>query len=107
MWLNHGNRKVFYLCKRVNGKPRQIRVGTGPLAEKLAAELEGRKVVRRAAKEACILWAARMHAVEDPLDELCAGLDQVVTASLLVQGFHRHDRSKWRKRREYRKVPAQ
>src|ERR1700722_4482567 len=105
MWLNRGKRKVFYLCKRVNGKPRQIRVGTGPLAEKLAAELEARKAARKAAVQACATWKAAMSAVEDPLDELCAGLDQVVTASLLALGFHRHDRSKWRKRREYRKVP--
>jgi hypothetical protein len=107
MWLNHGNRKVFYLCKRINGKPRQIRVGTGPLAEKLAAELETRKAARKAVAEACASGDAQTRAVEQPLDNLCAGLDQVVIASLLAIGFHRHDRSKWRKRREYREVPAQ
>jgi hypothetical protein len=106
MWLNRGTRRVFYLCKRVNGIPRQIRVGTGPLAEKLAAELEARKAARKAAVQACIDWNAAVCAVEDPLDDLCAGLDQVVTASLLASGYHRHDRSKWRKRREYRNVPG-
>ena len=107
MWLNRGNRKVFYLCKRVNGKPRQIRVGTGPLANKLAAELEARKAARKAAAKAFTSWTAQVRAVEDPLDTLCTDLDQVITGSLLALGFHRHDRGKWRKRREYREVQTQ
>jgi hypothetical protein len=106
MWLNCGNHKVFYRCRRVNGTPQQILVGTGPLAEKLAAEREVRKAARKAAAEELATWVAQMRAVEEPLDALCAGLDQVVTASLLMLGYHRHDRSKWRKGREYRKVPG-
>jgi hypothetical protein len=102
MWLNRGNRQVFYLCRRVNGRPQQIRVGIGPLAERLAAELEGRKQVRKASAEACAAWKAKASGAERPLDELCAGLDQMTAASLLALGYHRHDRSKWRKRREHR-----
>ena len=99
MWLNRGNRQVFYLCRRVNGKPRQIRIGTGPLAEKLAAELEGRKRTRKASAEACAAWKAKVSAAEGPLDELCADLDQMTAASLLALGYHRHDRGPWRKKR--------
>ena len=104
MWLNRGKRKVFYLCRWVNGRPRQFRVGTGPLAEKLAAEPEARKQTRKASAEACAAWKAKASAVEGPLNELCAGLEQVTIATLLAQGFHRHDRGRWRKKREHRQV---
>jgi len=107
MFLNRGGRKLLYLSRRVNGKPKKIYVGTGPLADLLAAELEGRKRARKATAEAYAAWKAQVGAVENPLDQLCAGLDQVTSASLLAHGYHRHDRGRWRKKREYPEVPDQ
>src|SRR5262245_2284916 len=104
MYLNRGGRKLFYLSRRVNGKPKKIYFGTGPLAEMVAAELEGRKRARKASAEACAMWRAKVGAAEGPLDELCASLELLATASLLALGYHRHDRSKWRKKRERREV---
>src|SRR4051812_46921320 len=106
MWLNRGRRQVFYLVRRVNGQPRQLRVGTGPLAEKVAAELEVRKAERKAKAEASASREARVNAAEDPLDALCAGLESLITASLLAGGYHRQGRHAWRKRREHREVQA-
>jgi hypothetical protein len=104
MWLNRGKCQVFYLCRRVNGRPRQFRVGTGPLADLLAAELESRKRARQAQAEACASRRAEVGAAENPLDALCASLDQVTSASLLAHGYHRHDRGPWRKKREHPEV---
>jgi len=104
MFLNRGGRKLLYLSRRVNGKPRKIYVGTGPLADLLAAELESRKRKRQVAREACAAWKADTRTAEQPLAELCASLELLATASLLALGYHRHDRSKWRKKRERREV---
>src|SRR5262245_46598203 len=104
MWLNRGKRPVFYLCQRINGQARQIRVGTGPYAEMVAAEVESRKQARVAAAEACAAWEVKAQATEQPLDDLCVSLELLATASLLALGFHRHDRSKWRKRHERREA---
>jgi hypothetical protein len=104
MLLNRGGRQLLYLSRRVNGKPKKIYVGTGPLADLLAAELEARKRARKATAEACAAWKAKVFAVEEPLDELCADLEQLTAASLLARGYHRHHRGPWRKKREYRQV---
>jgi hypothetical protein len=103
MWLTRGRKKVFYLSQRVDGKPRCVYVGTGPggVARRAArAAQAGPKSHRRSVRRLEGTDASR----GGPLDELCAGLDQVVTASLLALGYHRHDRSNWRKRREHREV---
>jgi hypothetical protein len=104
MYLKRGGRQLLYLSRRVNGKPKKIYVGTGPLADLLAAELESRKQARKASAEACASWRANVAAAENPLDALCAGLDQVTSASLLAHGYHRHDRGPWRKKREHPEV---
>src|SRR5262245_19194020 len=105
MFQNRGGRKLLYLSRRVNGKPKKIYVGTGPLADLLAAELEARKRTRKERAETCASWKAQVGAAEHPLDELCDALDQVAAASLLTLGYHRHDRGPWRKKREDPEVP--
>jgi hypothetical protein len=100
MYLNRGGRKLLCLSRRVNGKPKKIYVGTGLLADLLAAELEARKRARKAAADARTAWKARVAAAEDPLDALCDDLDRTVAAHLLTHGYHRHDRGPWRKKRE-------
>jgi hypothetical protein len=107
MWLRRGERKVFYLCKRVAGVPRQVRVGTGPAAEKMAAELEARKRDRKARAEACAAWEQRVGELEGPLEQLCAGLEQAAAGALLLAGFHRLGRHAWSKRRVNREVQAE
>jgi hypothetical protein len=100
MWVTRGNRSYLYLSQRVRGTPTTVYVGTGPVADRLFAEVEDRKHARQAVAEAGAARGAAGRAAEEPLDELCDQADQVVAAALLALGFHRHDRSKWRKRRE-------
>ena len=75
MWLMRGTKKCFYLSKRINGKPRCVYVGTGPEAERLAAEVEARNQARMEASRACTAWKTRVGATEGPLDELCGSLE--------------------------------
>lgn len=106
MMSNRNGRQLLYLSRRVNGKPKKIYIGTGPLAEKLAIELELRKAARKVAGAVRAAWQAKVRAAEDPLDALCADLDQAVAAHLLALGYHRHDRGPWRKKRDPREMPT-
>ena len=106
MWSTRGSRNLFYLSRRVHGVPTKVYVGTGPSADRLAAEVEARKRARQAVAEACAAQKEAVRAAEGPLDELCAGLDQVVAATLLGRGYHRHDRGPWRRKRGRPEVQA-
>jgi hypothetical protein len=68
VWVKQYGRDVFYLSKRVNGKPTKFYVGAGPEAQALAAELERRKRERREAAEALAAWQAGVEAAEGPLE---------------------------------------
>jgi hypothetical protein len=105
MWLTRGAKKYFYLVKRVDGRPQKIYLGSGPVAEAAAAELEQRRQERKALTEAAATREAELTSVEEPLVDFCTGLDDVVTAVLLALGYHRHDRGTWRLRREQRINP--
>lgn len=107
MYVTRYGKKLMYLSRRVNGKPRKIYLGTGPLAELAALELEARRSERKAKAEERAARKARPLAAEHSLDSLCAGLELFTTASLLAEGFHRQDRHDWRKRREYRSIQTQ
>jgi hypothetical protein len=72
-WWNRRGRQYFYLSKRINGRPRAVYVGTGPVTEMLAAEVESRKQVRADASRAWAAWTAEVAVAENPLDDLCAG----------------------------------
>ena len=106
MWAKRNGKDVFYQSRRINGKPTKVYVGTGIEAEKLAAEIERRKQSRVEAAKVCALRGAQIGVAEGPLDDLCAGLELLVSASLLATGYRRHDRA-WRRRREYPEVQSQ
>lgn len=106
MWVKRGSKKVFYLSHRVNGKVTKTHLGTGILAEAAAAEVEDRKRTRAEASAACAAWQANARVADQPLDALCEGLEALTTATLLALGYHRHDRSTWRKRRDRREDQA-
>jgi hypothetical protein len=106
MWLNRRGRKYFYKSIRVDGQSRKVYVGAGPAAEAAAAEVEQRRLERKAVSETRATRRAEVGAAEGPLDALCDSLDELVAAVLLALGYHRHDRGPWRKRRDPRQPGA-
>ena len=66
MCAKRGHTAVFYLSRRVNGKPTKIYVGTGIEAEKLVPEVEIRKRARLDAAEACVARNVRTAAAVRP-----------------------------------------
>jgi len=102
--LDHrGKDKVYYYRHvRINGRPVRVYVGTGPDAEKAAAEDAKRIAERRACEEQRQATEAAWDSTREALDKLGTSLDLLTSAVLVAAGFYRHDRGLWRRRRNGR-----
>ena len=95
----NGVGRYYTRSKRVNGRVVREYIGTGPVAELIAAqdaERHAEKVKRRQA------WNARRDDFErlSALVDRCTEGVSALTAAVLVNaGFYRHHRGEWRKRR--------
>jgi hypothetical protein len=97
-WEQRGNRSYYYRSRKIEGRVVKEYVGGG-LAGMLAQREDDfrrhkRETVRAAfqAEQDTVAATATVH------DELCAVADALMTAALVAAGYHRHDRSHWRKR---------
>src|SRR5689334_698966 len=97
----------YYRSERVNGQPRQVYVGSGPLGQ-LAAQLDEAERERRklgAAAAACERTEATALDADGRLVERLA--DALAKAALVVAGFRRHNRGQWRRKREPKQHEAE
>ena len=96
--------RYFYRNRRCGDRVITQYIGTGPVAE-LAARTEALDRAKRQAE--MIAWREKQQRC-DELDALVGGLcttiDQLLMATLLVAGCHRHDWA-WRRRRAKRYAP--
>ena len=96
---NRGNSRYYYESRRTGRRVRRIYYRSGKAAEVVAGLIGERKAVQ--ARERDQLRAER--AVLEPLERALNDLDEacriLMAAVLYMEGFHRHDRSAWRKRR--------
>jgi hypothetical protein len=95
----NGVGRYYTQSARVAGRVVRRYIGTGPHAELVAREDERRRVERRTQQDS---WRAEREAwaaAEERVSDHCQGLDTLIMAHLAVQGFHRHKRGEWRKRR--------
>lgn len=95
-WVKKGNQRYFYRSRRVGRRVVREYFGRGPLAE-LAAHLMDRLRRARAVHDQ---KAARLDDADAQFRLLHDRLDRAAEAHLLVAGYHRHDRGRWRKRRD-------
>src|SRR2546423_12759299 len=79
-----------------NGRVIRQYLGTGPEAEKAAAEDEARRAERKARREADRAEMGRRDEADDAVAELHEVIDLAAHAALTAQGFHQHDRGEWR-----------
>lgn len=99
-WEQRGDKRYFYRNTWHDGRSVRTYFGTGEAAE-LAATAEALERVQRE-KEAR-QWRQeqeRRAAAEALLIELCEQSDLLVRATLIVAGYHQHDRGAWRHKRE-------
>ena len=95
-WVIQGKRRYYYRTVRDGRRQRVVYVGTGPLAEAIAAEDAERAAARRAgfARHAAQRdLAARVEAAAAPVADL---MEALLTASLLTTGHHYDARHEWR-----------
>jgi len=98
-WSKRGNKRYFYQSRRVDGRVTRKYCGTGPAADKAAAEIERRKNERAAQAKVLRAETQRHAAATAPLDELFELIDLLAGATLVSAGYHRHARGEWRHRR--------
>ncbi len=101
-WQRRGCRSYFYWTRRVGKRFVCTYIG-GPLGE-LAASLVGLQALDR--REASVQRRRMLEEEGKVLQALQRFIDitsLLARATLLGEGFHRHDRGKWRKRRHGRK----
>ncbi len=97
-WERRGAKRYYTRSVRREGRVVRQYFGTGPVAELAAATDEERRLRREIAARDRRAEKARHDAAFSPLQELCKLADLLAAASLLVAGYHRHDRGEWRRR---------
>ncbi len=98
-WEDRNGRRYYYRKRRVGGKVRSEYIGSGPLAEAIAAmdEQERRERERHRQEE-----RQEQEAIEELLAEV-GGVQEIIRAltraMLLVEGCHTHHGT-WRRKRD-------
>jgi hypothetical protein len=98
-WEVRGRCRFYTRSRKVAGRVVREYVGTGSVAELAFAADTLRRIDRRAAMEARRAEEASWQAALASLLALCRAADVITRAALLVAGYHRHNRSSWRRRR--------
>ena len=98
-WEQRRQHRYLYHSRRKGRRVVREYVGSGKAAEAMMAAFEQESLDQVRRREAERLEAERWDKVEAVMAELETWLNLLATATLLVAGFHRHDRGKWRKRR--------
>jgi hypothetical protein len=98
-WEQRGNRAYYYRSVRSGTRVTKEYAGGGLMGE-LAAEFEAERREQRDCERAQAErerqgWAA----LEQPTRELDDLVDLLMGPRLAVEGYHRHDRGEWRRRR--------
>ena len=95
-WEARGGGRYYYRVVRDGGRVRRLYLGNGPVAELAARDVE----LRRAERQARARSQARLESAEAASRELAELTDLLAQVALVAAGYHRHDRGKWRRRRE-------
>ena len=92
--------RYFTTSRRISGRIVREYFGNGPLAE-LANQTAEIERLRRQAEREALQSAKQSDAMHNAsLDEFLALTDALNDAILICQGWHKHKRGQWRKRRE-------
>ena len=95
----NGVGRYYTRSRRVHGKVKRTYIGTGPAAHAIAAlDADTRRIreEERAARNAC---RAELESVTALVDRSWAGVLGLLRLVLVSNGYYRHHRGEWRKRR--------
>lgn len=99
-WEMRRGRRVYYRSVREGQTVRHVYFGSGPAATAAAAEDERRRSERQTRRLDRERQRREWAEVWRPLRNLADVTTVLLHARLLAEGFHRHDRGRWRKRRK-------
>ena len=97
-WENRGTQKYYYRSERIAGQVRKKYLGRGPTAELFAEGDQVRRKSRQAQGEVERSHRASFDKAAKSLEELDQVGELLLSATLLLAGYHRHGRGAWRKR---------
>ncbi|MCW5853453.1 MAG: hypothetical protein KIT87_25525 [Anaerolineae bacterium] len=99
-WETRQGHQYYYRARKVNGRVIRDYLGAGPAAQ-LAADQDAEAHQRRQAqRQADHEERQRLDALATSIAELDHAIEDLVHATLILAGYHRHHRGAWRKRRE-------
>jgi len=99
-WETRNGRGRYYTrSQRVNGRVVRQYVGTGPMAELIALQDAERQAFRLQEQQAWQREKAAIEASEKAVSRSSAQLWDAIRLILTANGFYRHHRGEWRRRR--------
>src|SRR5438876_12133597 len=96
-WERRGPYTYYIRKQTIHGRTVRTSYGRGQAAQIAAAE----DAQQRHAREAERAERAYLAQLDQQLDAVIHLLESLVSASLVVAGYHQHHRSEWRKRHEH------
>ena len=91
----------FYLTLRDGGRFKRQYFGAGPAGAIAAQQVAERKARREQQRQQTRQRIATLQASVQCVVAVEQQLDRYLFATLVAGGFHKHKRSKWRRRREH------
>ena len=100
VWERRGKKRYYYRSQWQNGRSARTYFGNGAAAQLTATADALQRVQREMEARHRKEEEEPRAAAEALLAKLCQQTDLLVGAALIAGGYHRHDRSAWRKKRE-------
>src|SRR5262245_18405393 len=97
-WEQRGSQRYYYRVRSHQGQLTKTYYGTGPAAQRAAQDDEHKRTLRKQAH----LAQQHIQSLETQLTALTNVLRTLVSATLVGQGFHQHQRGDWRRWRHMR-----
>ncbi len=97
-WESRGNGMFYYRKHRVGQRVFSVYVGTGPVAQMIAAADQTEREERQQSRDRARHEREREAAALAPLIDAQKALTGLVRASLIAHGYHTH-KGQWRRRR--------
>jgi len=91
--------RYYTRSKRVGSRVKRQYIGTGSAAEVIAALDADTRRIREEERAARIVRKDQMERATALVDRSCAGVMGLTRTVLVANGYYRHHRGEWRKRR--------
>jgi hypothetical protein len=102
-WQRRGSGRYYYSSEWRDGRPRNVYIGSGPVAELLSDVTENRRSEQRRARQEIRAVQQKLRPLDETLRRLERDTALLMEAQLRSLGFYRsHDN--WRGKRRVRKL---